>query len=90
MEISTITNEYYNEYFLECIAKYGKFATRGGVILACTQAPYIQHKYGKEGYVCHAIDEFENEFEIFFNIKNTDCEDESESCDWNCYTVRKL
>jgi|GEM_PF-3175229 hypothetical protein len=41
-------------------------------------------------YFASAIDEENNEYEVKWLVTNEEAEDESDACDWNDYTVRKL
>jgi|HubBroStandDraft_4_1064222.scaffolds.fasta_scaffold11096_4 hypothetical protein len=61
-----------------------------GKTLTLTQQPYICDLIGSNHYVAMAEDEEGNEYEIKYPITNPECEDESESCDWTDFSVRKF
>lgn len=66
-----------------------------GKIYGITQDPYCETNflsyYQEPIYVATAIDGDDDEYEIRWEIINKDCEDESDTCDWeNPYLIRKI
>lgn len=57
-----------------------------GRLLYIKQQPYITN----DGYVASAQDNEFNDYKVLWDIVNEDCEDESESCDWSKFMVKKL
>ena len=41
-------------------------------------------------YTAHAIDDDDNDYQIFWEIITHDCDDQSDACNWNDYSVKKL
>ena len=52
--------------------------------------PYIDGPYEYATYRACADDEEGNQYEIIWDIINTDCENESEACDWEVFRVNAL
>lgn len=65
-----------------------------GIKLKLNQQPYLDTKVLYEdiynGYFSIATDEENNDYQIFWEITNDECEDESCACDWSKFEVRKL
>lgn len=76
--------------FQELLNLFGEFKTTTGELLALIQQPYIKSYYGYNFYCAQAIDKFENNYEICWQVINSNCEDESDACNWESYIVRKL
>ena len=75
------------EEFKNLVNKYGEVETKEGVKLALTGIPFI----GKaEKYRANAIDMDMKTYVVVWDIINHECEDESDACDWEKYTTRKL
>lgn len=62
-----------------------------GLKLTLIQHAYFDHRYDvdEDCYTAIAIDHKENQYRVFWDIINNDCEDEGEACDWNVYTIMK-
>ena len=74
----------------EEIESHGKYEYEGK-ILYLTQDPYLNELCNQDpAYYAHAVDYEGNEYRLRFEIICPDCEDESEACDWEKYTVTKL
>lgn len=66
-----------------------------GLELRLTQDPYIEDlmlsgMQRKVVYQAHAVDENDDEYIIIWNVIDLSCEDESEACDWDKFTVKAL
>lgn len=74
------------EKFLELREKYGKYEHNDKTWLALTQDPYAEINC----YRAHAIDILGQEYNIYWDIMDQCCGNESDACDWDDYTTRRL
>ncbi len=59
-----------------------------GKTLTLMQDAYLDGDCDGNGYyTAHAIDDDDNDYQIFWEIINHDCEDQSSACDWNDYSI---
>lgn len=59
-------------------------------VLTLTQQPYYDGLSDDIFYRAHAVDEDGNDYDIRWDIVNIDGDDESDACDWDCFSVRFL
>jgi hypothetical protein len=73
-------------YFDDMKKKFGSYQTEFGEV-ALEQDAYI---YGYCYYTACAVDALGNDYCFKWDIINHECEDQSEACDWDEFTVKKL
>lgn len=54
------------------------------------QEPYADGNHDEPYYSCHACDDAGDDYMIRWPVIDIDAADESDACDWDDYTVRKL
>ena len=59
----------------------------GEVELRLTQNAYI---ISDTQYQANAVDDVNNDYQVNWDIINIDCDDESNACNWDKYSVIKL
>jgi hypothetical protein len=59
-------------------------------IITKTEAQLGNGPQGQAIYECYGKDEHGQEYHITWPIINHDCDDESNACNWNNYTIRPI
>ena len=63
--------------------------TKNGKTYSLKKDAYISDRVGMlDYYMASAIDEDDNECTIFWPIIDSECEDESDTCDWDNFVVK--
>ena len=71
------------------MSNYGTIQIKG-VECDITQRPHIDKRCGESSAYYSIVAVGDEKYEIKWRIINHACDDESDACDWDDYTVRQL
>lgn len=69
---------------------YDEYVINEELTVYLTQDAFPSGTPGNEYYEAHAIDKDDNEYVMRWPVIDSQCEDASDACDWDDYTIRKL
>lgn len=70
--------------------KFGELELKDGRTLTLQQHPYLASYYNDSWYQALAVDPSGNEYYVRWGTINPDAEDESNSCDWDKFTIKRI